>query len=270
MWLDCPDFYLGTPHRVSYHRCAGCGLVQQYPLLAAADLQLAYDAYPIHQAKSSWHGRARRWIMRGVYYQHRGPTDRLTLLDYGCGDGGFLTDQAGRYAERLGFEVNPAHAGRLSQHLAIPIYCDMERLRAERRGCIDVLTMHFVLEHVQDLNGVFQTVRDLLRPGGSFYFVVPHVDSLEADLFGPRWHGLDPPRHISFPGPAVVEKLGQLCGLRLRRQRAVAFPNGVAGSLPVVLSGRFRFDLFMLALPLGLICAWICPSGSRAYWLTKV
>jgi len=36
-----------------------------------------------------------------------------------------------------------------------------------------------------------------------------------------------------------------------------------------VLSGRFRFPLFALALPLGVVWSRLVPTGSHAYWLAR-
>ena len=99
--------------------------------------------------------------------------------------------------------------------------------------------MHFVLEHVTDLHATFADVEALLKPGGRSHFAVPNTASWEARLFRKKWHGLDPPRHISFPDRAVVESLAREHGMTVAGQRPVPFSNGIAGSLPVVLAGRF-------------------------------
>jgi hypothetical protein len=129
--------------------------------------------------------------------------------------------------------------------------------------------MHFVLEHVTDLHAVFALASRLLRSGGVLRIVVPNVRSWEHRLFGVKWHGLDPPRHISFPDMGALEDLASGHGMRLTDERSVAFPNGVAGSVPVVLTGRFSYALFLLSMPLGIVASRVAPSGARAYTLVR-
>jgi hypothetical protein len=100
--------------------------------------------------------------------------------------------------------------------------------------------------------------------------VVPHEHSLEARLFGRKWHNLDPPRHVSFPEAAHVQALAERHGLRLEKHAPVPFPNGFAASVPVVLTGRFRFALFALALPLGVLFSRLVRTGTHAYWLRRL
>ena len=49
----------------------------------------------------------------------------------------------------------------------------------------------------------------------------------------------------------------------------MAFPNGFAASLPVLLTGRFRFALFAAFLPLGLAFSHAVPTGATAYRLAR-
>ena len=47
------------------------------------------------------------------------------------------------------------------------------------------------------------------------------------------------------------------------------FPNGIARSVPVVLTGRVRFPLFLAALPLGILLSRLFPGGNKAYRLVR-
>jgi hypothetical protein len=191
------------------------------------------------------------------------------LLDYGCGDGSFLEDQAERGFVRVGYEPDSTHASALATRLSVPVYSDPSLLEREHVGTVDVLTMHFVLEHVTDLDGTFRMASRLLSSSGELYVVLPQPSSFEARLFGKRWHGLDPPRHISFPERAAIMELARRQGMDVVASSPVPFPNGFAGSIPVVLSGRFRVALFAMALPFGIAFARALPEGARAYRLRK-
>jgi SAM-dependent methyltransferase len=253
---------------VDYHRCRSCALLQQHPL--PKDVAAFYEHYPIHAKKSALYDALRWMVMGGLYYDAGAHGPGTRIVDYGCGDGGYLETLGGKGYELIGFETDTGQAARLTDHLGVPVHHSHSALFAAVDGNAEVVTMHFVVEHLTDLDDGFETARRLLRPDGVFYFVVPHEHSLEARLFGRKWHNLDPPRHVSFPEAAHVARLAERHGLRLERHAPVPFPNGFAASLPVVLTGRFRFALFALALPLGLLFSRLVPTGTRAYWLRRL
>lgn len=271
VWSDCKDYYLQKPLRVSYARCVSCGLIQQAPI--PADLAVLYGAYPIHKKKSWLYRLMRGWVMGSCYFDTRGSIRSFTkpalLLDFGCGDGWFLDENKERNLNLIGFEPNPAHAAQLSQELKLRVYADERELLRDHGGLVDVVTMHFVLEHLTDINHAFETVHRLLKPHGIFYFVIPNIGSWEARLFGKKWHNLDAPRHISFPQAPSIKQLSERWGFDVVKSQSASFPNGVAASLSVVLTGRFRFPVYLLFLPVGVLLSRLFPSGNTGYFLRK-
>ena len=267
LYFAVPDYYLGKPVRVDYVTCVACGLVQQTPV--PGDVADFYDDYPVHHERSSPLERAAGLLMRDVYRDASRDAAGSVMLDYGCGNGAYLGSLRGRAFELLGLERDAVQASRVSERLGVPVYGDPEALLRDHRGRVDVLTMHFVLEHVTDLSETFSRVSQLLKPGGSAYIVVPNASSWERRLFGRKWHGLDPPRHISFPDAPAVGDLARRHGMTLHQSRPVAFPNGVAGSIPVVLLGRFSSPLFLACLPLGVLLSRLAPTGCTAFVVVK-
>jgi 2-polyprenyl-3-methyl-5-hydroxy-6-metoxy-1,4-benzoquinol methylase len=267
LFAECPDYYLGKPFVVDYVACVDCGLIQQTPL--PQDILPFYEEYPVHEARSGLLDRASRLLMHQVYHNTSADPAGSAILDYGCGSGAYLDSLKGKGFELSGYELDALHAESLSSRLGVPVYSDVDSLIRDRGGRIDVLTMHFVLEHVTDLDATFAHVSQLLKPGGTCHIVVPNASSWECRLFGKKWHGLDPPRHVSFPDPFVVDSQARRHGMRLARTRSVAFPNGVAGSIPVVILGRFSYRFFLACVPIGLVVSRLAPSGCAAFWLVR-
>lgn len=269
--LDCKDYYLGKKYRPSYYKCANCGLVQQSPV--PADVGKFYENYPIHRRKTSLFELVRRKIMKPCYFNVGNLRSRketpLVLVDYGCGDGWFLDSIRGEQLVRIGYELDKDQARRLAKEINIPVFSSESELMALYGGKVDVVTMHFVLEHIVNLDKTFQFLHDLLKPNGLLFITVPNISSWEFKIFGRKWHNLDPPRHICFPEKCSIERISFKWGFELTKFFAVPFPNGFAGSIPVLFFGRFRFIAYLVALPLGVLISRLFPSGNQAYVLRR-
>lgn len=263
----CRDRYLGSGRIVDYCRCEDCGLVQQWPL--PSDIASLYEDYPVHRPKSRAYTLLRRALMSGVYLDPATWPPGTTLLDYGCGDGWYLEWCRERGLQAIGFEPGEALAAASTARLGLPVYARPDELLARHAGSCDVVTLHFVVEHLPEIEPVLASARALLKPGGVVRYVVPHIDSWEFRLFGRRWHSLDPPRHISFPDRRHALRFAAALDMELVGDDAVAFPNGFGGSLPTALTGRFRAALFFALLPLALPVTRLFPGGNRAYWLRR-
>lgn len=268
VYKDCKDYYLGVPHRVDYHKCRSCGLVQQSPL--PGDTAAFYLEYPIHTKKSRWSTILRRALMDGSYYPATRTEVTRKLLDIGCGDGWFLESCKDKNYDLQGFELDSVHASNVSRLIGVPVTSDLDGLKQEQAKSFDIVTMNFVVEHLTDLGKIFNDVHALLKPSGEFYFSVPNLDSYEARIFGRKWHGLDPPRHICFPSESIVRLLAGRHGFEVHQSRNLPFPPGFAGSVPVTLTGKFRYPLFLLAMPIALALNYLHPESARSYSLRKV
>jgi SAM-dependent methyltransferase len=266
-FTGCRDLYLGHPLIVDYARCSSCSLVQQHPV--PADLGALYIDYPIHAGRSGLHEWFRRVLLKGVYFDSRNLPAESRLLDFGCGDGWFLDSIKKCTVAREGYEFQPGHARQLSEQLGVPVFADIGQLERERAGAYQAITLHYVFEHVANPRAILASLAPLLAPGGLIYILVPNVDSWEGRLFARRWHGLDPPRHISFPPPSVMQTLAADVGLTLETTRCVAFPSTSAASLVSVVAGHYRHALYLAALPAGLVLSRLAPSGSLSYVLRK-
>lgn len=263
----CRDLWCGAPGAVDYMRCAECGLVQQHPV--PDDVSVFYEGYPMHSEVSELYERIRRAVNADVYYRPAAPAS--CGVDFGCGDGNFLSLMNSAGARCCGFEPSAALAEQVAKKTGAAVHSDMRALAGEARACggFDFAAMHKSFEH---LNNPAETLRELaalLRPGGEIYAVTPVLSSPEAKVFGKKWSGLDAPRHIFFPEKAHYLRLAENCGLRLRRCRRVRFSPLLAGSLSIVLTGRMRDGVFKLLMPASWALSFLLPGSLLAASLEK-
>lgn len=268
-WLTgCRDFYLRTAYITSYGECDNCKLVQQVPI--PADTQSYYPIdYPMHHSRGRLFFLARKLMIHGVYLKPDSTAKKSVLLDFGCGDGSYLQSIQDKVGCRLGFEPSHEHAVNVQRLVRCNVYSNPAEMESALEHKVDIITAHFVLEHLSDLHWTFRLWNRILKPGGFVHIALPNIRSFEARIFGRYWHGLDAPRHISFPEAKSLSLLAELHGFSLQRCRSAVFPNTWAASLAAILMGRYRHPLFLAMIPPAFVLACLFPKATSVFQLRK-
>lgn len=126
---------------------------------------------------------------------------RTRWLDFGCGNGGLV-----RYAreavgcEVLGFEQGAIAA--MARASGLPVLEQPGDLDALAGSC-DVVTAIEVLEHVVDPLETLRSIRNLLRPGGTFFYTTGNAAPFHDRLL--TWRYFVPEIHISLYEPASMD-----------------------------------------------------------------
>lgn len=132
------------------------------------------------------------------------------LLDFGCGDGGFLAAAGAVGWNATGVEMKPDDAR--AKGLTV-----VER--AEKAdGTFDVITLWHSLEHVRSPRRCLDSLVPLLKPDGHLLIAVPNCESLQARLFGPNWFHIDVPRHLFHFSPLALTRLFAAAGLEVAQR----------------------------------------------------
>jgi len=195
-FIVVPDFEYGVAVG-RYGRCDACGSYTQSPMPDAAQLAsyypLTYHSFlPVNAlARTRQAARIRR--LRKML----GTLDGIALLDYGCGQGAFLSALAEAVQEGhfYGYEianetsVERTHGGRVT------IYRGSLDEAMEALPALDVVVMNHVIEHLPEPTTIVGRLLARLKPGGAFEGQTPNANSYEHRLFGRRWAGFHSPRH---------------------------------------------------------------------------
>ena len=132
------------------------------------------------------------------------------LLDFGCGDGGFLAAAKAAGWGVEGVEMRPDQAR--AKGLTV-----LERIE-DASGPFDVITLWHSLEHVSKPRATMERLIKLLRSGGHIIVAVPNLGSWQARLFGRRWFHIDAPRHLFHFTSKALQFLLERQGLVLVRR----------------------------------------------------
>lgn len=222
-------------------RCKSCGMVYVNPVLAAMASGLFYDTegadYYLSPAKLASDYAdvrferelqlCRKWCPRG------------TVLDVGCGSGGFLfqlkkrwprdyqilgTDVSGGpldYAESQGVPVVRGDFLR-STEFQLRSEEKQEHAELELRAPFDVVTFWAVAEHLAEPRRFLEKAHALLKPGGFCFVLVPNLRSLAVRLLGQKYRYVYA-QHLNYFSAATLSRLGDQVGFEVVTARFMHF-----------------------------------------------
>ena len=181
--------------------------------------------------------------------------DGLTLLDVGCGDGGFLQWASAKGCDVYGADIDQGAVAtaRLRVGEARVSVASAEQCAAEHMGRrYDLISLFDVLEHLVDPVSVLRGLRQRLAPSGAVLCTVPSHERW------PRWFapGVDsPPHHLTLWSTAALQRAAERAGLALSAHRAALLPDHlvdqVASRFRALQSSRLVPRALLAALSLG-------------------
>ena len=131
-------------------------------------------------------------------------------LDYGCGTGGLLSYGARTYgAAMFGFEHGWAAERATQAGLSIL----SERALKEDGLSFDIITAIEVLEHCFDPISELRLIRQLLKPGGLFFYTTGNSQPFQGDIL--NWSYFQPEIHISLFQPKTMDYCLKTCGFKV-------------------------------------------------------
>lgn len=140
-------------------------------------------------------------------------------LDFGCGNGGLV-----RHLDReVGCDVVGWDEGEIVDLARADGIRIVEDSELDALGPFDVITAVEVLEHVLDPVATIRRVRELLAPGGLFFYTTGNVAPLRERLA--TWSYVTPEIHISFYEPRTMRRLLTEAGLEPIAPRWAGWPE---------------------------------------------
>ena len=87
----------------------------------------------------------------------------------------------------------------------------------------DVIPLWHVMEHLEPLNEVWETLNSLLTEKGVLIVAVPNCSSYDARKYGAYWAAYDVPRHLWHFTPGTIQQLGSKHGFILAERHPMPF-----------------------------------------------
>lgn len=153
----------------NYIKCSTCGATFVDPIPDDADFSVMYakenyhDVYAGEIDLETYKGS----ITKMMRYSKIGKS----LLDFGCGVGGFLRAAKEMGFQGCGIEYDPKVREEAGKNAGVPVY-SLEELKASGQR-FDIIHLGDVLEHIAGLKAVMDELRALLAKDGIFFIEGP-------------------------------------------------------------------------------------------------
>lgn len=200
-------------HEFPVVECVRCGLVYVNPRPTPAGMAPFYDQ-GYHEGRDT--ARHRRRYERQL--ARMPPLSDQKILDIGCARGDFLHHVLERHPRVRAHGVDAYSSGVRDDRIVFHPRALPDCGFAE--AAFDLVTSWAVFEHLHRPSLYFQEVRRILKPGGSFVFLVTNSES----LWGKRAFGEDVPRHTYHFSAPVLRKYAEKHGFEVAR---IAFDDSI-------------------------------------------
>lgn len=155
-----------------------------------------------------------------------------SLLDIGAGTGAFAGFMKSAGWSVTGLEPDPEARNLARERNNIDLLSP-DHLYSLPEKSFDAITLWHVLEHVHDLHGYMERIRQLLKPGGKAFIAVPNHTSHDALKYQQYWAAWDVPRHLYHFSPAAMKQLFSQHGLSLYKMKPMWFDSFYVSMLSV-------------------------------------
>ena len=223
------DTYYGTTtEKFDLWACENCEAKFQQPFIAEETVGKYYPSstYQPYQMSAnpvqlSWKHNPQSMYLRELLKKHA-PNDRFSLIDVGCGGGGFLMSVKHYFpnAYLAGVDISEASMQNLKA-IGVDGFCG-SLYDVELPQKFDYITSSQVLEHVNQPYLFQQTLRKLAHDNTIIMIDIPAADSFTARKFGRHWTHWDLPRHsILYTKKTLTHLFRDFNNLEIRRGGSV-------------------------------------------------
>jgi 2-polyprenyl-3-methyl-5-hydroxy-6-metoxy-1,4-benzoquinol methylase len=170
------------------------------------------------------------------------------LLDIGCGTGAFLA-----YAKKNNWTVQGIEADATARAKAVELYgiatAASEAFFTLPKNSYDAISMWHVLEHVHNLQGYMQQIKNLLTTDGKLFIAVPNYTSYDAQQYKNYWAAYDVPRHLYHFSPKAIQQLAIANGFAIEKYQPMWYDSFYVS----MLSEKYKKGSGILGIIIGLI-----------------
>jgi 2-polyprenyl-3-methyl-5-hydroxy-6-metoxy-1,4-benzoquinol methylase len=213
--------------------CQACGMSFHKYVLTDHHLRRLYsewiDDTQIDQFENDYYGvggsntfdRCRKFVqhcLRLEAHFRTMPKGVKRILDYGCGDGGFLRVASLFGWDCYGVDFSTTRQARCRRRGLTQVFGSLAEWDALGVGPCHAVTVMDTLEHVPDPLRILRTLAQRMLYGGTLIIDVPNCGRLGVPSDRVTFEQLHPLEHINHFTPRTLELLAGRAGFKKRRQ----------------------------------------------------
>jgi 2-polyprenyl-3-methyl-5-hydroxy-6-metoxy-1,4-benzoquinol methylase len=222
--------------KFAYARCLTCDFVSLFPQPDTKSLGEYYlqgrgtNAYDVGLADSAITSRSALGnLFRSQWTKLIQPSQFLIekiithgrVLDLGCSVGNLLLSFSKRGLEAEGVDFDAAaiaycRSRGLNARIADLTDFELEPFR------YDFIVLQHTLEHILDPACFLKRIRQGLAETGKIVVEVPNVNCFTRYVFGPDWHGWDPPFHVNQFDERSLQRALRMAGYEVIQSTVLA------------------------------------------------
>ena len=267
--LTCTDYY-ASGETFEIIRCAHCSFLMTQNAPVEAEIGKYYETpdYISHSdTQKGLMNRVYHWVRQYMLSQkarlvkQAAKMPKGTILDYGTGTGYFANTM-----ERKGWTVKAVEKSLQArtfakEHFGLDVDAETA-LPHYQSETFDVVTLWHVMEHLEHLNEMWNTLHRILKERGVLIVAVPNPNSYDAKKYKEWWAAYDVPRHLWHFSPSVMQKFGAKHGFILEAEYPMPFDAFYVSMLTEKYKGSSLS--FIKGLWTG-TCAWFSTLGKKEY-----
>lgn len=203
-------------------RCTECSLIYRNPNIIPEHLHVLYDSINYNNFLAGSYGTARERKYKSVLYSFRDlipPSgikkdgEKLSVLDFGCGNGLALEVMQDRGYETWGVDLSPESIEAAKNRLGHKrLWCgDPMEIKELEGKKFDYITMWSVLAHLPRPIDDLAMLRSFLKPGGAILVFTVNSNSLLMKQDRDNWNGFTR-NHLAFYTAETANRLFKEAG----------------------------------------------------------
>lgn len=200
----------------------------------------------------------------------------VSLLDFGCGKGKFMSLAAKKGWSVSGVETSQPRATFATEIYGLDVDTDYYTSGKLKKAPFKVITLFHVVEHLQAPKElVSNLVKENLVEGGLLIIEVPNIDSWQSKWAGKDWLQLDVPRHVNHFTRQSIQSLISSLGFETAKISYFSFHVGLLGMVNTCIGKLgYKGDLIFTLkntrdLKLYVLIAFILPFAAALELLSS-
>ena len=228
--LTCTDHY-ASGEQFEVIRCAHCGFLMTQGVPVEAEIGKYYETpdYISHSdTQQGLMNRVYHWVRQYMLSRKAALVKRVSglsegsLLDYGTGTGYFANAMVCQGWKVKAIEKSPQARAFAKKQFGLDVEAE-HSLKDYPSRFLDVVTLWHVMEHLEHLNEMWETLHRILKDKGVLIVAVPNPESYDARKYKEWWAAYDVPRHLWHFSPLVMQRFGEKHGFVLEKEHPMPF-----------------------------------------------